>query len=115
MNLLKGSLLDQLQIDSSYSKGGKSASFTDEISKQTVKDLVHRTVVEMPTKEVETKKRVKYFHIVADEDHVAAQFQEEKGDLPRDIRGYKINTIMPKLICLYEGNSFLSLYTMLKK
>ena len=89
-------------IDSSYSKGGKSASFTDEISKQTVKDLVHKTVVEMPTKEVETKKRVKYLHIVADEDHVAAQFQEEKGDLPRDIRGYKINTIMPKLICLYE-------------
>ncbi len=89
-------------IDSSYSKGGKSASFTDEISKQTVKDLVHKTVVEMPIKEVETKKRVKYLHIVADEDHVAAQFQEEKGDLPRDIRGYKINTIMPKLICLYE-------------
>ena len=89
-------------IDSSYSKGGKKASFTDEISKQTVKDLVHKTVVEMPTKEVETKKKVKHLHIVADEDHVSAQFQEEKGDLPRDTRGYKINTIMPKLICLYE-------------
>lgn len=52
-------------IDSSYRKGGKQASLTDE-------------------------------------DHVAAQFQEKKGDLPRDSRGYKINTIMPKLICLYE-------------
>ena len=85
-------------IDSSYSKGGKKASFTDEISKQTVKGLVHKTVVEMPTKEVETKKKVKHLHIVADEDHVSAQFQEEKGDLPRDTRGYKINTIMSKLI-----------------
>ena len=89
-------------IESSYSKGGKNASFTDEISKQTVKDLVHGTIVEMPVKEAETKKKVKNLHIVADEDHVAAQFHEEKGDLPRDIRGYKINTIMPKLICLYE-------------
>ena len=89
-------------IDSSYRKGGKQASLTDEISKQAVKDLVHETVIEMPVQEPKEKKRVKHLHIVADEDHVAAQFQEEKGDLPRDIRGYKINTIMPKLICLYE-------------
>ncbi len=89
-------------IESSYRKGGSKASFTDVLSKQAVKDLVHGTVVEMPIKEPKEKKRVKYLHIVADEDHVAAQFQEEKGDLPRNIRGYKINTIMPKLICLYE-------------
>ena len=89
-------------IDSSYRKGGKQASLTDEISKQAVKDLVHETVIEMPVQEPKEKKRVKHLHIVADEDHVAAQFQEKKGDLPKDSRGYKINTIMPKLICLYE-------------
>lgn len=83
-------------------KGGRKASLTEEISKQAVKDLVHGTIVEMPIKEPKDKKRAKYLHIVADEDHVSAQFQEEKGDLPRDSRGNKINTIMPKLICLYE-------------
>jgi hypothetical protein len=89
-------------IESSYMKGGRKASLTEEISKQAVKDLVHGTIVEMPIKEPKDKKRAKYLHIVADEDHVSAQFQEEKGDLPRDSRGNKINTIMPKLICLYE-------------
>lgn len=89
-------------IESSYRKGGKQASLTDEISKQAVKDLVHETVIEMPIQEPKEKRRVKHLHIVADEDHVSAQFKEEKGDLPRDSRGYKINTIMPKLVCLYE-------------
>lgn len=40
---------------------------------------------------------------MADEDHVSAQFWQEKGDLPLDSRGYKVNTIMPKLICVYEN------------
>ena len=33
---------------------------------------------------------------------MAAQFWNQKGDLGKDSRGNKINTIMPKLICLYE-------------
>ena len=89
-------------IESSYSKGGKNASITEEISKQAVKELVHGTIIEMPIAKPKEKKKMRYLHIVADEDHVSSQFLEHKGDLPRDTRGYKINTIMPKLICLYE-------------
>ncbi len=89
-------------IDSSFSKGGKKASLTEEISRQTVKELVHETVIEIPVKEPKEKKKLKYLHIVADEDHVASQFNEQKGDLPKDIRGNTINTIIPKLICVYE-------------
>lgn len=89
-------------IESSYSKGGKKASITEEISKQTVKKLVHGTVIEMPIPKQKEKKKLKYLHIVADEDHVSAQFWNKKGDLTVDIKRNKINTIMPKLICLYE-------------
>lgn len=89
-------------LESSYRKGGEHASLTDQVSKQTVKNLVHKTVVEMPIKEETEKKRLKHLHIEADEDHVAAQFYKRKGDLKRDENGRKSNTLLPKLICVYE-------------
>lgn len=89
-------------ILTSYEKGGKAASHTDIASKQAVKKLVHETVVEMPLPELKEKRKFKNLHIIADEDHVAAQFWREKGDLLEDSQGRKINTIMPKIICLYE-------------
>jgi|SRR5690554_2745260 hypothetical protein len=46
-------------IESSYSKGGKKASITEEISKQTVKTLVHGTVIEMPIPKQKEKKKLK--------------------------------------------------------
>ena len=45
---------------------------------------------------------MRHLHIVADEDHVAAQFWNSKGDLEKNALGHKINTIMPKIIVLYE-------------
>lgn len=89
-------------IESSYRKGGEHASLTEQVSKQTVKNLVHQTVIEIPVKEQAEKKKLKQLHIEADEDHVAAQFFEKKGDLKRDENGRKSNTLMPKLICVYE-------------
>jgi len=89
-------------IVSSYSRGGKRASQEDAVSKQAVKELVHGTEIEMPVKEAAEKKKQKYLHIVADEDHVAAQFWEAKGDLKRGVNGQKVNTIQAKLICVYE-------------
>ena len=89
-------------IMTSYSKGGQAASLTDSISKETVKELVHETKVEMPEEKPTTKKHLRYLHIVADEDHASAQFWENKGDLEKDRNGNKINTIMPKLIVVYE-------------
>jgi len=74
----------------------------DSVSKQTVKNLVHDTVIELPIQEQEEKKRILHPHIKADEEHVAAHFFEKKGDLKRDREGRKNNTLMPKLICVYE-------------
>ena len=55
----------------------------------------------MPVKKKE-KTKVRHLHIEADEDHVSAQFNEKKGDLERDGEGRKRNTLMPKLVCVYE-------------
>lgn len=89
-------------VQTSYAKGGRTLSLMGQVSKQTVKRLVHDTEALLPVAPPAEKKRLEYLHIVADEDHVAAQFWNQKGDLGKDSRGNKINTIMPKLICLYE-------------
>ena len=89
-------------IMSSYSRGGERVSEFATISKQAMKKLVHETKVDIPIKELEVKKKIKWLHIVADEDHASAQFWNEKGDLKLGKNGQKINTIQPKAICLYE-------------
>ena len=90
--------------DSSYRKGGLCASISDRVSKQTVKNIIHNIDFESSKRESpKTKKQVKVLYVNADEDHVAAQFWAHKGDLKTDESGYKSNTIMPKLIYVYEG------------
>ena len=93
----------QEAVDSSYHKGGSCASITDSVSKETVKNILHGLEVELPVKFIEKKKRVKKLYINADEDHVSAQFWKKRGDLRNDENGRKINTIMPKLIYVFEG------------
>ena len=112
--MLEGSLQGKLTLgaardileetaQSSYRKGGEHASCLDSVSKQTVKNLVHDLSFEQPVPvEEPQKKRIKNLHIVADEDHVALQFRKEKGDLVKGESGYKKNTAMPKIICVYE-------------
>lgn len=90
-------------VESSYRKGGLHASANESLSKASIKNLIHGLVVDMPKPEVKEKKKVKVLHINADEDHVAAQFWKEKGDLKQNEAGIKSNTIMPKLVYVYEG------------
>ena len=64
--------------------------------------MIHALEVEMPEEIPEKKKQIKTLHIQADEDHVALQFYRKKGDLQISENGRKSNTVMPKLILLYE-------------
>ncbi len=89
-------------VESSYAKAGNKVNLTDRVSKETVKDIVHGLTVDFPVKEQSEKKKLKHLHIVADEDHVAAQFWEKKGDLKTNRAGNKINTIIDKIIVLFE-------------
>lgn len=91
-------------VETSYRKGGEEACLTsDIISKETVKKLIHGLEIEMPEDIPEQKRKIKSLHIQADEDHVALQFHNEKGDLHNTGTGRKSNTAMPKLILLYEN------------
>lgn len=56
----------------------------------------------MPEDVPEKKKRIKNLHIQADEDHVALQFYWKKRNLQISENGRKNNTVMSKLILLYE-------------
>lgn len=84
--------------ESSYRKGGANASINgDCISKEAVMNKLHK--LEFPALKAEEKKERKTIYIDADEDHVALQYLEQKGD----IRKPRINTVMPRIIYVYEG------------
>lgn len=51
----------------------------------------------------EQKKRVDYLYLDADEDHVALQFREKKGDITKAENGIKNNGLIAKLVYVYEG------------
>ena len=89
-------------IESSYKKGGKKASYVDEISKQTVMNLIHTINVEQPPVVVNEKKEIKILHIEADEDHVALQRKNIKSESIEKSR--KIS--MPRLVYVHEGMDY---------
>ena len=86
-------------VQTSYRKGGESVSISaDAVSKETVMNKIH--ALHFPQAEPQPeKKALKYLYIDADEDHVSLQYFNEKGDIKKP----RTNTIMPKLIYVYEG------------
>lgn len=89
-------------VETSYQKGGKAVSLRESVSKQTVKNKVHKLRFPSVQEECTEKKKVRILHINADEDHVAAQFYKEKGDTKK-ADGKKYHTFMPKLVYVYES------------
>lgn len=91
-------------VDMSYRASGERATNTEDIiSKQAVKKVIHELEIPSVKKPVKEKKKARVLYIDADEDHVSLQFNHKKGDLNVDKNGRKQNTIMPKLIYIYEG------------
>lgn len=87
----------------SYEKAGiETCSNNDRVSRQTVKNHLHGLKFPEPESSAE-KKVVEYLYIDADEDHISLQFQDRKGDLEPDVRGYKNNCVLGKLVYVYEG------------
>lgn len=86
-------------VQTSYRRGGENAAISEDVvSKETVMNKIH--MLRFPKAEpMPEKKALKYLYIDADEDHVALQYLNEKGD----IRKQRANTIMPKLVYVYEG------------
>lgn len=86
-------------IESSYKKGGKKAAYVEEITKQTVMNIIHTIEVEQPGIEVNEKKDIKILYIEADEDHVALQGKNAK----KDGNGNPRKIAMPRLVYVHEG------------
>lgn len=86
-------------VQSSYRKGGENAAITEDgVSKETVMNRIH--ALQFPKTEAQPeKKALRYLYMDADEDHVALQCLNEKGDIKKP----RTNTVMPKLIYVYEG------------
>lgn len=89
-------------VQTSYRRGGEAASILDKVSKQTVKKKIHGLQFP-PMEKPETKKEVDYLYIEADEDHIALQFREKKGDLVKGEDGRKNNHAIVKLAYVHEG------------
>jgi hypothetical protein len=84
--------------ESSYRKGGANVSIDGtSISKEAVMNKIHS--LQFPSPEVKEKKELKTIYIDADEDHVSLQYLEHKGDIKKP----RVNTIMPRIIYVYEG------------
>ena len=86
----------------SYRKSGELVSPTDGVSKQTVKNKIHRLEFQEPVAPLK-KREVEYLYIDADEDHVKLQYQQKKGDLAVNEQNRKNNCEIVKLIYVYEG------------
>ena len=90
-------------VQTSYRRGGEEMSILDTVSKQTVMNKVHSLKFPEDKVILKEKKYVKKLYIDADEDHLSLQFQNKKGDLVTGRYGRKNNTIIAKLVYVYEG------------
>lgn len=96
----KAELLEEV-VQSSYQKAGEI--LPERVSKQTVKRLVHQVKVVCPPKpSYKEKKEEKLLYVEADEDHVALQFREKKGDV-KCYKGKGNNNQIIKLAVVHEG------------
>lgn len=89
-------------VQTSYRKAGEIAC-PEGVTKETVKNLLHRTRFPENFSPSGAKKEVKYLYIEADEDHYHLQFNEHKGDLKRGDDGRKLNGAINKIIYVHEG------------
>jgi hypothetical protein len=89
-------------VQTSYRRAGEELSIGSKVSKQTVKNKLHNLKIP-PVPIPARKKVVDYLYIDADEDHVALQFKNKKGDLIASANGYKYNSVLAKLVYVYEG------------
>lgn len=90
-------------VQTSYRRGGEMTSLTSKVSKQTVKNKIHQLEFPKEKAKPETKKEVDYLYIDADEDHVALQYKETKGDIRENENHQKNNNVIGKIVYVYEG------------
>ena len=92
----------QEAVQTSYRKAGEEATSIEGVSKQTVKNQLHKLKFPKSFQIPEVKKVVDYLYIDADEDHYHLQFKEKRGDLETNEYGRKLNGGITKLAYVFE-------------
>ena len=90
-------------VQTSYRRGGEEINNIDNVTKQTVMNKIHNLKFPKDKVVLEDKKYVKKLYIDADEDHLSLQYQKIKGDLVSGRYGRKNNSIIAKIVYVYEG------------
>ena len=90
-------------VQTSYRRGGEETSLMSEVSRQTVKNKIHQLEFPKNEEKPDRKKEVDYLYIDADEDHISLQFREKRGDLTENENHQKNNSLITKLVYVYEG------------
>lgn len=90
-------------VQTSYRRGGEESCLEGCVSKQTVKAKIHQLKFPKNTRKPQQKREVEYLYIEADEDHIALQFHEHKGDLTENKNHQKNNSQITKLVYVHEG------------
>lgn len=91
-------------VQTSYRRGGEESCITqDKVTKQAVMKKIHELEFPKGWTAPEKKRIVDYLYIEADEDHIALQYRNKKGDLKHTGRGIKNNGAITKLIYVHEG------------
>ena len=90
-------------VQTSYRKGGEAVSILDDVSKETVMNKIRTIDFAKAHKTPEMLREVPYLYIDADEDHVALQFHEHKGDIRTNAPHRKDNCVFAKMVYVYEG------------
>ena len=99
---VEAKLLEEV-VQTSYRKAGGETSLTGQVSKQTVKNKLHKLTFPQQKEEKSEKKAAEYLYIDADEDQVPLQFKEKKGNLGGGENIRKNNCVLAKLVYVYEG------------
>lgn len=87
-------------VQTSYRRGVQQIGLGTQVSRQTVKNKVHALKFPAISQTFEPKRKVDWLYIDAEEDHVALQFQEKKGDLMKAENGGKKNGLIAKKVCV---------------
>lgn len=91
-------------VQTSYRRGGEESCLTqDKVTKQAVMKKLHALEFPKGWTTPEKKRIVDYLYIEADEDHIALQYRNERGDLKKTGKGIKNNGAITKLIYVHEG------------
>ena len=100
---VKAGMLEVAAQGSYENAGESSCQGEDRVNRNTVMRQVRGTAV-LPEgrEEASEKRKAEYLYVEADEDHIALQYKEKKGDVRR-YKGHADNGQIVKLVYVHEG------------